>query len=471
MCRLFGFRSIVHLPVHHSLREAENALAKQSVNHPDGWGIGYYLDGLPFLHKSAHSAFQDYEFAKMSQVLASETVIAHIRKATVGLPDPTNSHPFGYKKWVFAHNGTVWGFDRIRPQIRDAIPVDLRKCIRGRTDSEHLFHLLLHKLRSRIGDLDDGSANPVAVRDAVVETIRFVDETVSTVESDKVSPLNMLLTNGEVFLAVRRGMPLHYSTQKKACSDYGFCPRATKECLAPLGPAGKINHMILASERITQEDVWEELPDGSILTVSPALDWRIDRLGADGREAAGGIHHARNDRFRNRVIVITGAAHPVARSFADSAAAEGAVVVLIDSDAAELQRTAAHIRIAGGKALPLVADPEDEGSLRDLVDRVAAAAGPADVLVMCRAGNPNPPILAALPAAPGARIVFVGENPELPRSHAGWARANAVGGVQEDADPARVSPVLMFLASEESALLDGVVLPCGLPTNGLPTSD
>lgn len=460
MCRLFGFRSIVDLPVHHSLREAENALAKQSVNHPDGWGIGYYLDGNPHLHKSADSAFRDYEYAQISQLLASETVVAHIRKATVGLPDPSNSHPFAYKNWVFAHNGTVWGFDRIRPQLREAIPVDLRKCIQGRTDSEHLFHLLLSRLRQRSGGLDKADVDPVHVRDAVVDTVKFVDETVSQVEGARVSPLNMLLTDGDVFLAVRRGMPLHYSTQKKACSDYGFCPRATKECLAPLGPDGAINHMILASEKITDEDVWEELPDGAVLTVSKTLDWRIDRLGADGRPAAGGLHRARSARFRERVVVVTGANHPVAARFADAVAAEGGVVVLIDSDAAGLQRTAAHIRLAGGKALPIVADPTDEGSLRDLVDRATAASGPVDVLAAFGDDRAAHTLLGALPAAPGARLVVVGAAPTLPDPHPAWRRANAISDVGASGDPARVTPLVMFLASEESGLLNRLILPC-----------
>ncbi len=462
MCRLFGFRSIVDLPVHHSLREAENALAKQSVNHPDGWGIGYYVDGQPHLQKSANSAFRDYEYAEISQVLASETVIAHIRKATVGLPDPANSHPFKYKRWVFAHNGTVWGFDRVRPHLRDAIPVDLRKCIRGRTDSEHVFHLLLAQLRKRTGGLDKDGIDPVHVRDAVVDTVNLVDDTVSQVEGKKVSPLNMLLTDGDVFLAVRRGMPLHYSTQKKACSDYGFCPRATKECLAPLGPDGAINHMILASERMTTEDVWEELPDGAVLTVSKTLDWRIDRLGADGRPAAGGLHRGTNERFRDRVVVVAGANHPVAERFADAVAAEGGIVVLIDSDAGDLQRVAAHIRLAGGRALPIIADPNDAGSLRDLVERVEAASGPVDVLSIFGDDSFARDLLNALPAAPGARLVVVGDAPSLPLpdSTNGWSRANAVAGVANGGDPARVSPLVMFLASDESGLLDGVVLPC-----------
>jgi hypothetical protein len=315
-------------------------------------------------------------------------------------------------------------------------------------------------MRQRTGSLDKDGLNPVHVRDAVVDTVKFIDETVAQVEGDKVSPLNMMLTDGDVFLAVRRGMPLHYSTQKKACSDYGFCPRATKECLAPLGPDGAINHMILASEKMTQEDVWEELPDGSVLTVSKTLDWRIDRLGGDGRPAAGGLQHARTVRFRDRVVVVTGANHPVAARFADAVAAEGAVVVLIDSDAAALQKTAAHIRLAGGKALPIIADPSDDGSLRDLVDRVAGASGPVDVLTVFGDEAAAHKLVQVMPAAPGARLVLIGDAPVLPEAHASWKRANAIAGVSQDGDPARVSPLVMFLASDESGLLNRLTLPC-----------
>ena len=126
MCRLFGFRSIVQLPVHHSLREAENALAKQSRQHPDGWGIGYYLDNDPYLQKGSGSAFRDYDYARISEMLASETVVAHIRRATVGRTSEANSHPFVFRQWMFAHNGEVEHYDRVRDHLRGQIPVDLR---------------------------------------------------------------------------------------------------------------------------------------------------------------------------------------------------------------------------------------------------------------------------------------------------------------------------------------------------------
>ncbi|NOS35310.1 MAG: class II glutamine amidotransferase, partial [Deltaproteobacteria bacterium] len=56
MCRLFGFRSVIHSQVHSSLVSADNALAFQSNEHPDGWGVAYYIAGAPHIVKTSHSA-------------------------------------------------------------------------------------------------------------------------------------------------------------------------------------------------------------------------------------------------------------------------------------------------------------------------------------------------------------------------------------------------------------------------------
>jgi predicted glutamine amidotransferase len=457
MCRLFGFRSVVKLPVHHSLREAENALAKQSRQHPDGWGIGYYLDGDPYLQKSATSAFRDYHYEQISEVLASETVIAHIRRATVGRLRAENSHPFLFQNWIFAHNGEVSAFDRARPNLMEAIPIDLAKCIHGDTDSEHVFHLFLGELRKRSGDLEATDVDPLHVRDALVETVRIVDDAVDAgaKETVDVSPLNFLVSNGSVFAAVRRGKDLFFSTQKKACSDYDACTRATKECLAPLGADGAINHLIVSSERISAEDVWEEMPAGSTLTVSRELDWRIDRLGRSGGGAFG--QATGRQRFRDRTVVVSGAAGGLGRRIADAVAAEGAVAVLVDTDGHGLQAIASHIRLAGGKVFPALGDPSDPLSAGDLAQRIASACGAVDILIQASAW-PITDLANALPAAPGARLVCLAGAEAVAGVPEGWARANAVD--LNGSDEARVVPVMLFLASDESALLNGAVLPC-----------
>ena len=69
MCRLFGFRSNVLSNAHHSLIEAENAVASQAQKHRDGWGIGYYLEEEPYLFRAAEGAADDYRFQRLSQRL------------------------------------------------------------------------------------------------------------------------------------------------------------------------------------------------------------------------------------------------------------------------------------------------------------------------------------------------------------------------------------------------------------------
>ena len=59
MCRLYAFRSSLRSAVHRSLIAAENALARQSAAHPDGWGLGYYVDDYPHLYRSPAQAMAD----------------------------------------------------------------------------------------------------------------------------------------------------------------------------------------------------------------------------------------------------------------------------------------------------------------------------------------------------------------------------------------------------------------------------
>src|SRR3954462_8092975 len=100
MCRLYGFRSSVLSGVHTSLVNAENALALQSLKHPDGWGIAYYHGRFPHLIKNDTQALEDGLFREVSSVVATRTLIAHIRQATVGQVNILNCHPFQHGPWT-----------------------------------------------------------------------------------------------------------------------------------------------------------------------------------------------------------------------------------------------------------------------------------------------------------------------------------------------------------------------------------
>src|SRR5438105_943040 len=110
MCRLFGCRSLDAGVVSHELFHGANALRVQSREHPDGWGLGWYEGAEPHVVRSLTPAHGDQEFEKLSQYVHAQTILAHVRKASIGRVAMENTHPFQRGRWLFAHNGTlpVW---------------------------------------------------------------------------------------------------------------------------------------------------------------------------------------------------------------------------------------------------------------------------------------------------------------------------------------------------------------------------
>jgi len=61
----------------------------------------------------------------------------------VGDPEHANTHPFRHGAALLIHNGHVPAFDAVRPRLLDRLSEERRSFVRGSTDSEHVFALLL----------------------------------------------------------------------------------------------------------------------------------------------------------------------------------------------------------------------------------------------------------------------------------------------------------------------------------------
>jgi len=85
-------------------------------------------------------------------------------------------------------------------------------------------------------------------------------------------------------------------------------------------------------------------------------------------------------RFRDKVVVVTGAAGGIGTAIAGRFASEGARVVVSDVKAEGVEETAAGIRSAGGKARGVAADIGTAAGCRGLIAEVLAAEGRIDVL-------------------------------------------------------------------------------------------
>ncbi len=282
MCRLFGFRSVIPSQVHRSLVAAENALGFQSSDHPDGWGVAYYMEGTPHVTRSPATALSDQLFQRVSGVVASETVLAHVRKATVGEISVLNCHPFQYGRWVMAHNGEIRNFADSRDKLLAEIAPRLRRFILGDTDSEAIFFLFLTHLAQH-GPL----ANRLGV-DAVVDALRKTVQQVRAIcdgdTADTRALLTIIVTDGTTMAAVQGGKELFWSTHKTRCADRDACPSLSPECEAPTR-TGFVNHLIFTSEPLQGENVWLEMKENEVVGV----DWRMR------------LHHGAVDRVHLEV--------------------------------------------------------------------------------------------------------------------------------------------------------------------------
>jgi glutamine amidotransferase len=274
MCRLFGFRSVIESQVHHSLIHAENALMRQSERHPDGWGVVYYVAGAPHIIKSAASAIHDHLFRRVSGIVSSETVLAHIRKATQGEMTIINTHPFQYGSWVFAHNGNIAHFGERREGLRKLIAPRLRRFILGDTDSEIFFYLILTHLARRtelhrpgcdINDLAEAASEAIHEITAITGGFHL-----DTHGSPDETYLTFLLTNGSTMLAHQGGKELYYSTYKTQCSQRHLCASYAEEC-ENKSKTGFVNHLIFCSEPLHGENIWFKMRPGQMIGV----DWRM----------------------------------------------------------------------------------------------------------------------------------------------------------------------------------------------------
>jgi len=173
-----------------------------------GWGVGFYQGGEILLKRRPIDDRTEIRLVDMTKDIRADSLVAHVRLATVGAPRTENTHPFRYRQWLFAHTGTLSAFSTLRGRLAESLPQFLLRDVRGETDSELLFHLFLSFLHD-VGQLDRPTVDPQIACSALRSTITLVDRLCAE-EGSGPSAMNMLLLNGEYLLAAHGGQPMGY---------------------------------------------------------------------------------------------------------------------------------------------------------------------------------------------------------------------------------------------------------------------
>jgi predicted glutamine amidotransferase len=173
MARLVGFlsnRSDMGAPA--LALEASHLAVRRASQARWGWGVGYHHAGELLLQRRPLEDRPWVSVGELVRGLRADMLIAHVRQATVGPLRTENTHPFRYRQWLFAHTGTLAGFDAIRGRMQESIPPFLQRALGGDTDSELLFLLVLSFLHD--GGQLDRAPPPAAVRSALRSSLSLV---------------------------------------------------------------------------------------------------------------------------------------------------------------------------------------------------------------------------------------------------------------------------------------------------------
>lgn len=214
MCRVLAYLGKPVL-VDDLLYKPDNSLIRQGYN-PQmlqmlslaGFGMAAWVPDshdaeTPFVYRSTAMPVFNRNLAQLAQKLMATSLLAHVRgvaynpRVTVG---EQNLHPFQFAgtKLALAHNGDLYQFDRMKLALIAHVKPEIAVQVRGNTDSEWIYALLLSQL-----------ADPTARLDAR-EILRAVDKSLRIIRRVREdhgiqtsSSVNLFIGDGRTIIAVR----------------------------------------------------------------------------------------------------------------------------------------------------------------------------------------------------------------------------------------------------------------------------
>lgn len=284
MCRLMAYKGTSIL-LDELLYKPKNSLINQSINareleeplNGDGFGVGWYSHHIshePATFVSLNPAWSNRNLRNLAPKIQSDCMLAHVRAASVGEVSEANCHPFQYGELLMAHNGGVENFGRIKRDIRAQLSDELYNWIKGQTDSEHIFSLLINRLNTEHREF---SAD--AVTDAFEYTFHHVKSLMKKHGIHEEAYLNMVVTNGHFIVATRfvtddkaEPLTLYHSEGSRYVVEDGVSRMEA--------PKDDDEAVLVVSEKLTDDSHWTMIPKNHFVIVEHDLNVRIKPIKA-----------------------------------------------------------------------------------------------------------------------------------------------------------------------------------------------
>ena len=201
---------ILQKPSHSLISQSYNATfhpgftsKNNAILNADGFGTSWYSgDGRLFVFKSVSPAWSDPNLRELISFIESRVIFGHVRAASKGsVVSYENCHPFKFSRLSFMHNGHVEQFQKIKRRLTETLSDEAFSAIKGLTDSEHAFALLL----SRISNPQRHT--PFDMKELILAMVSTISSLLALLADAGVvegfTSLNFALTDGENFIATR----------------------------------------------------------------------------------------------------------------------------------------------------------------------------------------------------------------------------------------------------------------------------
>ena len=258
MCRFVAFLGRKPLILSELIEKPENSLIEQSHKakssdpplNADGFGISWYnfsIDTKPGIFKSIQPAWNDANLKHLTRKIESPCFLSHVRASTIGEVCVNNCHPFSKEAFSFAHNGTIRQFDKLKRALLQELDDDLFLSIKGNTDSEYLFALIMQHMKT--GE---------TLISSVQHAIDWITDHQETLTPEVFARINMAITNGEELVATRFA-----SKSQRSLSLY-YAVNITSDTPA----TETIDSLVVSSEPLNEKTwAWHEIPENTLLHI------------------------------------------------------------------------------------------------------------------------------------------------------------------------------------------------------------
>ncbi len=290
MCRALAYLGQPVL-LDHLLYQPDSALVKQSfmpkmlhMLNLAGFGLRAWDRGSadplrPYSYTSTSLPVFDRNLKALAEKIRPTCVLAHVRGVSYSTEveiSLQNVHPFQFPgtRLALAHNGDLARVGEMKPHLLEFIRPEIVPLVRGTTDSEWIYALIVSQLADPAGAAS--ADDLVRAVDRAFAVIRQVRARLGIATS---SSVNLFITTGEQLAAVRYCFDFGcYRTEDPAKvheanlsflslwytsgSEYGRHDDEWKM----IGGADTADSIMIASEPLTRDtSTWLEVPEYSMI--------------------------------------------------------------------------------------------------------------------------------------------------------------------------------------------------------------